>query len=284
MLNELANGIYWMAPEHATDRPVLGAIAGDDATLMVDAGASGKHARQFLDALAETPAPALRHLVLTHSHWDHVFGAAEVDAMTIATEETRNILATMATYSWSDADLDQRVEAGTEIPFCRDMIKAELSADERAALELRVPKRGFSSELTIDLGNRPVQLTHVGGDHASDFCIVVVPGVVAFLSDCIYPCIHKEPNYLTQRCLFPILNRLLALDVKHYVLGHRDQPLSRAEFESLAGDMCTASELVREHQGDGSAIRTALAATNADEEEAANIVEFAQLFMAGARH
>lgn len=39
MLHELALAIFSMAPDHATDRPALAAIAGDDATPVVDAGA-----------------------------------------------------------------------------------------------------------------------------------------------------------------------------------------------------------------------------------------------------
>ena len=138
-----------------------------------------------------------------------------------------------------------------------------------------MPERGFRSEFAVDLGNRPVQIMHVGGDHAGDSCIVVVPGVVAFLSDCVYPCIHEEPNYFTRRRLFPILDRLLALDVKHYVLGHRDHPMSRVEFESLAGDMRTAGDLVREHLHEDRAI---------PDRATASIAEFVQLFNAGARY
>ena len=130
-----------------------------------------------------------------------MFGAAAIDAVAIATEQTRQQLATMATYSWSDAALDERVTAGIEIPFCRDMIKAELSPAERAEFTVRVPERAFRAQLAIDLGNRTVHLIHVGGDHAPDSCIVVVPGVVAFLSDCIYQNLHVEPNYLTRRGL-----------------------------------------------------------------------------------
>ena len=239
-----------MAPEHRTDRPALGAIAGDRATLKVDAGASNRHAQQFLDALATTSVPPLSHVVLTHSHWDHVFGYPQVDAVAISTEETRDEIATMATYAWDDDSLDERVTDGTEIPFCRDMIKAELTASERAELKLRVPERTFQDELTIDLGSRSVHVLAVGGDHASDSCIVVVPGVVAFLSDCAYHNLHVEPNRLTRRLLFPLLDRLLALDVPYYVLGHDDAPLARAEFETRANAMKAAGEAVRRQRAD----------------------------------
>jgi glyoxylase-like metal-dependent hydrolase (beta-lactamase superfamily II) len=89
MLNELAPGIYWMGPDHETDRPVMAAIAGEQATLMVEAGNSVKHARQFLSALATKSVSPLRYVVMPHWHWDHVFGASETDVIVIATEETQ---------------------------------------------------------------------------------------------------------------------------------------------------------------------------------------------------
>ncbi|MHC4992515.1 MAG: MBL fold metallo-hydrolase [Planctomycetota bacterium] len=283
LLNELAPGIYWMAPDHATDRPVVAAIAGEQATLMVEAGSSAKHARRFLDALATKRVPPLRYVVLPHSHWDHVFGASEIDAVAIATEETRQRVATMATYAWNDAALDDRVAAGLEIPFCRDMIKAELSTAERAGLILRVPEIAFREELAIDLGNRTVHLVHVGGDHASDSCIVVVPGVAAFLSDCLYQNLHVEPNYLTRRRLFPLLGRLLALDVDYYVLGHDDEPLSRAEFESRAHALRMAGELVGRYQLDDRAIQDGLVDAGVDVDVHA-VESFVRAFQAGLEH
>lgn len=280
MLNELAPNIYWMAPEHRTDRPAIAAIAGEQATLMVEAGNSVKHARQFLDALAAKPVPPLRYVVLTHCHWDHVFGVAQIDATAIATEQTRDRLATMATWSWTDAALDERVAAGLEIPFCRDMIKAELNSAERAELTLRAPELAFGTEMSVDLGNQSVRLIHVGGDHASDSCIVVAPGDAAFVSDCIYQNLHVEPNYLTRRRLFPLLDRLLALDVAWYVLGHDDAPLSRAAFESLAQSLKTVGEAVRRHQLNDDAIQDALSGSGANQ-DASTISQYVRAFQSG---
>ena len=258
----------------------MAAIAGEQAALMVEPGNSVKHARQFLDALATKLVPPLRYVVLPHWHWDHVFGAREIDAIVIATKETRQQVATMATYSWSDAALDERVATGLEIPFCRDMIKAELSPAERAELKLRVPEFAFRAELVIDLGNQSVRLIQVGGDHASDSCIVVVPGVAAFLSDCIYQNLHVEPHYLTRRRLFPLLDRLLALDVAHYVLGHDDAPLPRAAFESMVQVLKKVGETVRQYQLDDSAIQDALAGL-APDQDASVVSGHVKAFQAG---
>ena len=283
MLSRLAPSVYWMAPDHTTDRPIVAAIGGEHATLMVEAGNSVKHAHQFLNALAAQPVAPLRYVVLTHWHWDHVFGAPAIDAIAIATEETRRQIEIMAGYSWSDAALDERTAAGLEIPFCRDMIKAELSPAERAELTLRVPELAFRAEMTIDLGNQIVRVIHVGGDHSSDSCIVVLPGVVAFLSDCVYPNLHVEPNYFSRRHLFPLLDRLLTLDVEHYVLGHDDAPLSRAAFESLARSMKKAGDAVKRHGLDDDGIQAELAAPGTGE-DGVKALQFVKAFQAGLVH
>ena len=46
--------------------------------------------------------------------------------------------------------LDQRVEEGTEIEFCRDMIKVELP--DRSDMQFKVPDVSFTKQLEFDLG------------------------------------------------------------------------------------------------------------------------------------
>jgi len=50
--------------------------------------------------------------------------------------------------------------------------------------------------------------------------------------------------------LAPNIFWLLAFDVPHYVLGHHDAPLTRAEFEALAEAMKKAGKAVARHAGD----------------------------------
>ena len=75
-LNRISEHIYALPPDPATDRPVLGAVVGRRATLMVEAGNSPAHAQLLLAGLAQVTSVPLRYVVLTHWHWDHVFGAS----------------------------------------------------------------------------------------------------------------------------------------------------------------------------------------------------------------
>src|SRR4051794_30435918 len=194
-----------MSPDSTTDRPVLGAITGAYGTLLVDAGNSPAHAELLLEAVEDVDATPPAYVALTHWHWDHVFGTSALVLPTFACTETRQVVAEMARLDWSDAALDRRVADGTEIAFCADMIKAELP--ERTGLSLRVPDIVFDDQVTVDLGGITCQLVHVGGDHASDSCVVYVPEErIMFLGDCLYPAIYTPVRQYTVARLFPLID------------------------------------------------------------------------------
>ena len=112
-------------------------VVGRRRTLVVDAGASPAHAEALLQEIARAGLDAPTLLAITHWHWDHVFGMATLNLLSLAHTETRRMLTTMAQWDWSDEALDRRVEEGVEIAFCRDMMKKELP--DRSALVLEAP-------------------------------------------------------------------------------------------------------------------------------------------------
>jgi glyoxylase-like metal-dependent hydrolase (beta-lactamase superfamily II) len=243
VLNQLSPHVFWLPPDDATDRPVLGAVAGQQATLLVDAGNSPAHAQLFLAEVARLNLTSPRFLALTHWHWDHVFGTAAFHLPTLAHQETKRRLEEMAGLDWSDQALDARVAAGLEIEFCRDMIKAELP--DRSNLVLRAPNIGFTSQVELNLGHLTAQLIHVGGDHSTDSTIVYIPeDRVVFMSDCLYPNLyHQPPCYTTQR-LFPLIDQLLKCQADFYLFGHNPEPMPRAELLTYTDRLKTIGELV----------------------------------------
>jgi glyoxylase-like metal-dependent hydrolase (beta-lactamase superfamily II) len=253
-LEQLTDRVHWLSPYHETDRPILGVVAGQRATLLVDAGASPEHAGAAIDAISDRGLRLPGVLALTHWHWDHVFGTAFLHVLSFAHRETRRIVTRMAGFDWSDEALDRRVEEGTEIAFCRDMIKAEMP--DRSRLVLQPPTVGFHSEVEIDLGGVTARLIHVGGDHAPDSTVVHVPAEgVVFLGDCIYRDLHHGPERYTTGTLFPLLERLLALDADHYVPSHHDGPLTRAQFAEEAALLRAVGTAVERHGEDSDAVR-----------------------------
>ena len=196
---------------------------------MVDAGNSPAHAHLLLDGLAKLSLASPKYVVLTHWHWDHIFGVSAFDVPIFAYEETQQVIEEMVDLDWSDEALDQRVAEGTEIEFCRDMLKAEWP--DRTNLQLKPPDVSFATQLEFNLGGVRCQVKHVGGDHASDSTIVYIPeDKVLFLSDCLYEDLHHGPrNYTTQK-LFPLIDEIMSYNVEHYIWGHDPEPMPKTEM------------------------------------------------------
>jgi glyoxylase-like metal-dependent hydrolase (beta-lactamase superfamily II) len=207
---------------------------GQRATLMVDAGNSPAHVELFLGELTRLGLAQPSYVVLTHWHWDHIFGVSAFEVPLFAYEETGQVMAEMVHLDWSDEALDRRVAEGSEIEFCRDMIKVEWP--DRTNLRLKVPDVTFASQLDFNLGGVRCQVKHVGGDHASDASIVYVPeDKIVFLSDCLYEDLHHGPrNYTTQK-LFPLIDELVRYNADYYIWGHHPEPMPNPEMMQFTG-------------------------------------------------
>ena len=252
-LQRISEHVYWLPPAKP-DRPSLCAVVGEHATLMLDAGASDAHARLFLGALAaESVAPPIA-VVLTHSDWDHVFGAAEVGAPVIAQQLTDMALAELAATDWSDEALDARVAAGERSAQHAANIKEEMPAPRN----VRVARADtlFEDRLDLELGGAAVQVRHVGGDHAADSTVIYVqPDRVLFLGDALYESTGGEAGgaarTLTVERAFPLLDAVLGFDAELYVEGHTDTVMPRAEAVELVDQIRWAGELVSTYVWDG---------------------------------
>ena len=279
LLNRLTPNVYWTQPDPDTDRPVLGVVAGKRALLLVDAGNSTAHAHQVMSVLSEEGLRLPAYVVLTHWHWDHIFGGPAFDCPLIAYAETGAQIEEMAGWSWSDAALDQRVQQGIEIPFCRDMMMKELP-DPRDRV-LRPVDIHFSGQLDIDLGGVTARCLHVGGDHASDASIVYIPEQrVAFLSDCLYPDIYARLPKYSPMTFFNLSVRLQGLGAEWYVMGHHDAPLSRDEFMRQINRMELIGECVMMNGRDRAGTIAGLAAEGIESLDEFDI-EFIENFEAG---
>lgn len=256
-LTRISPHVYYSLPDPEVDRPVMGAVIGKKSTLVVEAGNSEAHARSFLQAMEQVGAPPPSFVAVTHSHWDHHFGATAFDAPVLATRQTMRLIREMTAMDWSDEAIEQRVQQGLEIAFSRDNIRRELP--DRSNLTLRAPDVGFSAPLDLDLGDLSVQLAPVAGDHAPDSSVVwVAEDRILFLGDCHYPDIHHGPDRYTTRNLFPLLDLLLSFPAEYYLPAHQPDAIPRRQFEAWAGRMRQIGYLVDRLGSDREAIMTAL--------------------------
>jgi glyoxylase-like metal-dependent hydrolase (beta-lactamase superfamily II) len=279
-LHRISDRVYWLPPG-PPDRPSLCAVVGERRTLMLDAGASAAHARLFLDGLAAEGVPPPSYVALTHSHWDHVFGAAEIGAQVIAQALTAEALTELAATDWSDEALDRRVAAGVVSPGHAANVKEELPSPR--AVQVAPADIVFRDGLDIELGDVTVRVRHVGGDHAADSCVMYVEaGQVLFLGDCLY---DSPDGRLTPELVFPLHDAVRAFGAELYVDGHGEAVIPRAELEALAVKVRHAESSVRGIAAQGALPEeeTALAMvreqTGEDPDE--DIALFVRAFIAG---
>lgn len=228
------------------DRPSLCGVVGDRRTLMLDAGSSEAHVREFLHALSAEGAARPSAVVYTHSHWDHVFGGAELGVPVIAHVSTAAQLVELAEMDWSDEGLDRRVAAGQVSAQEAADVKRELPSPR--TVEVAPADIVFRDRLEIELGGVTVRVRHVGGDHSAESSVMFIePDRVLFLGDCMY---ESPVGVLTAELAFPLHDAILGFDAELYVDGHIESILSRPDIEGLIEKMRLAERAVRE----GSAI------------------------------
>ncbi|AIF44451.1 MULTISPECIES: MBL fold metallo-hydrolase [Virgibacillus] len=242
MLKKLATNVYYMPHYSETDRPALGLICGENFSVAIDAGNSPAHAKDFLNLAEKMDIAPLEYVILTHWHWDHIFGVKTMDRTTISHHDTKKKVAYLKTLKWDDASLDARVETGEEIEFCRDMIKREMPV--RGDLELRVPEISFQDQIQIDLGGITCVVEHVGGEHARDSSIVYIPEEkIMFLADCLYQDFYSGEWSYDLKEVQTLLAKIKKYDVEHYVLGHQP-PKTHAELWNFLDDLVAIGEIV----------------------------------------
>lgn len=140
--------------------PNSGVIIGDDAVMVVEAQATPRLARQVIARIREVTDKPITHLALTHYHAVRVLGAAAYGADQIIMSDTaRAMVAERGQEDWdSEFQRFPRLFEGHEsIPG------------------LTWPTTTFSDRMTVYLGNRRVDLMHLGRAHTAGDIVIHVP-------------------------------------------------------------------------------------------------------------
>lgn len=221
MLKKLTERIYYMPHSEETDRPILGLVCGDKYSLIVDAGNSSKHAKEFMDEVAKLDIPPVKFLVITHYHWDHVYG---IDTMNLLTIGQKNILPRikeMQGWKWDDETVKESLADGTYGELMIKCMKGEMgSLDCYTVGDIDMT---FDQELTIDLGGIECYLEKIGGHHTEDGLVVHVPSEdVLFIGDCIYGSRFEGVYGYDREPQMKMLRRLKEFGVKHFICSHEE--------------------------------------------------------------
>jgi glyoxylase-like metal-dependent hydrolase (beta-lactamase superfamily II) len=157
-LEQLAEGVYAFTAE---GDPNVGCIVGTDAILAIEARATPFMAQKWIDVIrAEVSDLPFSDLVLTHYHAVRTLGASAFGARRIiAHANTKALIDERGVEDWaSEQGRMPRLFAGAEtIPG------------------LTHPTDTFDDAVTLDLGNRRVELRHLGRGHTSGDIAVWLP-------------------------------------------------------------------------------------------------------------
>ncbi len=152
----------------------VGLVAGSEGLVLVDTNASATLGTEVLHAVRRISAAPLVAAVNTHVHFDQTFGngvVAAAGAELIAHEDAAAAL------------LEHANEIRSEVETQRD---TPGDWDALLATEVVVPARTFSSALTVDLGDRILELIHPGRGHtAGDLVVRVGDADVLFAGDLV---------------------------------------------------------------------------------------------------
>ena len=154
---EIGDGIYAFTAE---GDPNSGVIIGDESVMVIEAQATPRLARKVIDCIRTVTDKPISHLVLTHYHAVRVLGASAYGAsQIIMSDKARAMVAERGAEDWaSEFDRFPRLFQGHEdIPG------------------LTWPTTTFSNAMTVGLGNRRVDIRHLGRAHTAGDAVVHVP-------------------------------------------------------------------------------------------------------------
>ena len=165
---EVGEGLWAFTAE---GDPNSGVIIGDDSVMIIEAQATPRLARQVIEKVREVTDKPITHLALTHYHAVRVLGASAYGAgQVLMSDKARSMVVERGQEDWdSEFDRFPRLFQGhEEIPG------------------LTWPTTTFGTSMTVFLGNRRVDLKHLGRAHTAGDIVIHVPDAnVMFTGDIV---------------------------------------------------------------------------------------------------
>jgi cyclase len=155
VLTEIAAGVHaYVQPDGGWCVNNAGVLVGHDGVVVIDTVATRSRAERLRDTIDRLGAGPVHTVVNTHSHGDHTFGNAMFgpSATVVAHTLARTEMAAAGlglTALWPDVDWGD--------------------------VRLRLPMVTFDDRLTLHVGDRRVELVHVGPAHTTNDVVAWLP-------------------------------------------------------------------------------------------------------------
>ncbi|HSS21696.1 MAG TPA: MBL fold metallo-hydrolase [Pyrinomonadaceae bacterium] len=258
-VTKVAEGVYVIRHKDSPDGNVNGnttVIIGDKEVFVVDSCFQLSAAAEDIAQIRQWTDKPVRYLVITHFHNDHNMGnglyKAAFPAITIIahTDTKRDMYRTPTTrdrFVQYIAVREQRLKTGkgadgkplTETQIAdtaKSLAGKKLVFEELKNFVYEPPSLTFDSELNIDIGNREVQVKHLGrGATSGDAIVYLSKEKILIAGDLVtHPVLFTYDGYPSE--WIHTLERLAQLDAVTIVPGH-GEVLHDKEFIYLSRDL-----------------------------------------------
>jgi len=219
----------------------VGLVIGDEAALVIDTRGSERQGRELMDEIHWITNNRLV-VANTHHHYDHSFGN----------------FAFLPAEIWGHEQCGVRLQAEAETTALALAATMPEVAREYTDTRIAAPGKTFRDSVRIDLGGRPVDLTHLGRGHTDNDIVVVVPDAqVLFAGDLV-----EQGGPPTFEDAYPMdwpgtLGRMLDLAEGPIVPGHGDI-VRRSFVEGQLADLSALAQLAVRVRFDGGSANDAL--------------------------
>jgi cyclase len=220
-LHDLGNSVYaYLQPDGSWGWSNAGFVTGGDASLLIDTLFDLKLTREMLDTMRRS-IPAAAHidmLVNTHANGDHCYGNELVaGAQIIASARTAEEMVTGVSPGQFAALLKMAPSMGQ----LGEYVSRIFSPFEFDNITLTPPNKTFEGKLTLQVGDKTIEMLEVGPAHTLGDTLVHIPADrVIFTGDILFigghPIMWAGPTSNWIRAC----DLILSLDVETIVPGH----------------------------------------------------------------
>ncbi|RMA41163.1 MBL fold metallo-hydrolase [Rhodophyticola porphyridii] len=154
---EVGEGLYAFTAE---GDPNSGVIIGDESVMIIEAQATPRLAKKVIECVRTVTDKPISHVVLTHYHAVRVLGASAYGADQIIMSDTARSMV---------------VERGQEDWDSEFQRFPRLFEGHESIPGLTWPTTTFSESMTVYLGNRRVDIMHLGRAHTAGDAVIWVP-------------------------------------------------------------------------------------------------------------
>ena len=219
-LREVGDGLYaYLQPDGGWGWSNSGLIVDGEQTLLVDTLFDLRLTEQMLREMRRAAPAAARidTLVNTHANGDHCYGNQLVgDAMIVASERTAQEMSELP-----PATMAALIEQAPQLGELGEFFLRCFGAFEFDGIELTLPRRTFSEELTLHVGARELRLIEVGPAHTRGDTLVHLPAErVLFTGDILFSGAHPIAWAGPVSNWIAACDQIAALDPAVIVPGH----------------------------------------------------------------